>query len=661
MSRSARSPNDGSARDVLVSLTVVVAATALVYSNTLRGSFHFDDVTSIVQSRSVHDLWTFWPPSGARWLGSLSFALNYRAGGLDPSGYHLVNLLIHVANALLVHALVRLVLRTPALGDVGPLVGRYLPVSASLLFGVHPLATQAVTYVAQRFTSLATLFFLGSLCLYLLARLSADSGARAARTGGLYAAALLSALAAMKTKEIAFTLPFVAAGCELLLFRRRRPLWVAPLAAAALLVPFARLAEAAQVGDASLVAAEAPDIPRSAYLLTQTRVVATYLRMLVLPVGQNLDHDVELSTSIADPCLLVSGAALAGIAALAVFAGRRARATRTGTGTLILFGVAWYFVTASVESSVIPIRDVMNEHRAYLPGVGAVIALATAMLWGLERLRTGLSLRARALFALAATAGPLAATAHARNRVWRDEETLWSDVVRKSPNKGRGYVNLGVALYDRGRIDESIALLEQAIALSPEQPLAHDALGKSLAARGLLDRAERAYRTAIRLAPARAQAHSNLGAVLVDLGRAGEALDVLSRALALDPEDGRAHCNLGMAHDALGDLGAAEQDFRTAIRLAPDLGEAHSNLGSLLVRLGRPAEAVPEHLRAVALRARPEFVYNLAVALEAAGRAAEAVAQHERFLAEAGRKYPDRAERVRARIALLRASTATPR
>ncbi len=127
-------------------------------------------------NETLRDLSRQWPPSGNRYLGYLSFALNYRFGGLEVFGYHLVNLLIHVCNGLLVFRLTSITLRTPALRHVtsGPLVRRYLPVTAGLLFAVHPIATQAVTYIVQRFASLATLFYLLSLVLYAQTRLSLE-------------------------------------------------------------------------------------------------------------------------------------------------------------------------------------------------------------------------------------------------------------------------------------------------------------------------------------------------------------------------------------------------------------------------------------------------------------------------------------------------------
>src|SRR6266540_1850968 len=219
----------------------IAAATALAYSNTMGASFQFDDVPNIVENTSLRDLSSLWPPSGRRWVGVLTFALNYRWGGLAVPGYHAVNLLIHLCNALLVSLLAATTLRTPAVrrAAIAPLVSRFLPVTSGLLFAIHPLATESVTYVVQRFTSLATLFFLLSLTAYVQARLALDSAeSRRLRAIGAYVLSVLAAVAAMKTKEIAFTLPIVAAAYDLLFLPGgKRRFLLAPLAAAALLVP----------------------------------------------------------------------------------------------------------------------------------------------------------------------------------------------------------------------------------------------------------------------------------------------------------------------------------------------------------------------------------------------------------------------------------------
>src|SRR6266498_603770 len=209
-SASARNPELARSRETLGAWLVIAVATALVYSNTFDASFHFDDIQNIVQNDALRDPSRLWPPSGGRYLGYLSFALNYRLGGLGVFGYHLANVAIHVCNGLLVFWLTALTLRTPAMrrAEVGRIVRRYLPLTAGLLFAVHPVQTQAVTYIVQRFASLATLFFLLSLALYGQARISAEADSPSkARAASLYCVSILSAVAAMKTKEISVTLP----------------------------------------------------------------------------------------------------------------------------------------------------------------------------------------------------------------------------------------------------------------------------------------------------------------------------------------------------------------------------------------------------------------------------------------------------------------------
>jgi len=580
--------------DAVISLLVIAVTTALVYSNTFNASFHFDDIHNIVQNERLGDLSSYWPPLGNRSLGYLSFALNYRIGGLEVFGYHVANLIIHTCNGFLVLWVTAITLQTPALrrAEASPPLRRWLPLAAGLLFAVHPVQTQGVTYIVQRFASLATFFFLLAVALYAQARLSLDADHPSkTRAVWLYMFSVLAAVGAMKTKEISATLPFVVAGYGMLFFDRRRLLLLAPFVATALLVPIGLAAGGHTVGDVlsdmSYFAAETREIPRWIYLLTQSRVVVTYLRLLLLPIGQNLDYDFRLSYSLSDPSVLFALAVLLAAAVSAVVVLVRARKTNRAPGVLVFFGFAWFFVTLSVESSVIPIRDVIFEHRMYLPSAGAAIAFGTALLLLVERIRWSASPALKVVVALLVTAGPLSVAAHARNRVWKDEVTLWTDVVAKSPTKGRPLANLAVAYTDRGRVDEAIALLYRAIALEP-------GLAKS-------------------------------------------------------------HNNLGAAFKAKGQLDDAAREYREAIRLAPRLAEAHTNLGVILLTQGRAADAVEEIRHALDLTPRAEIVFNLGLALEAAGRGAEALVYYQRFLDEAGQKFPDRAAKVRRNIAQLRA------
>lgn len=658
-----------SGRDAVLTGTVIAATGALIYSNAFTASFHFDDFPSIVHNDALRDLSGFWPPSGRRWLGYLSFAIDYRLWGLDVRGFHLTNVTVHLVTALLVGRLAALALETPALRDAetGPLVRRWLPLAAGLLFAVHPLATQAVTYVVQRFTSLATLLYVGAVVAYLRARLTAMAGGQVGRAAVPYAGAVVLAAGAMKTKEIAVTLPFVVGVLELLLFRGslRRFLAIAPLGAVALLVPLGVARETAPLadilGDAGRLAAETRDISRWTYFLTQTRVVAGYLRLLVLPVGQNLDPDVALSTSPLEPAVLGSLALLLGILAGAAVLLVRARRENRAPGVLVFLGVAWFFTTLSVESSIIPIRDVMVEHRVYLPLAGAAIVAAVALLAAAERVAPAVPLGLRVGAALLVVAGPLGAATYARNRVWRDELTLWSDVVAKSPRKARPRTNLGTALDERGRLDDAMREYREALRLDPSSADAFVDLGAAHFRKGEVGEAIRLYQEAIRLAPSMAEAHTNLGVALASHGDLEGAARAHREAIRLAPGLVDAHANLGAVCFHLGRFEEAERAYREAVRLDPLRAQLRSRLGRLLARRGLLAEAIAEFERGIRLEVTPDLAFNLAAALDDSGRGHEAISWYERYLA--GRPAdPDRAARARARLASLRGSgAASPR
>jgi Flp pilus assembly protein TadD len=607
LSASESSP---AANDALVAALVIIAATGLVYGGSLHGSFQFDDRAIIVGNRSLHDLRAMWPPSGTRWFGELTFALNYWFGGLDPFGYHLTNVIIHECSALLVAALAGLTLRTPALTglSVGPLTRRFLPLTAGVLFAIHPIQTQAVTYVVQRFASLATFFFLVSVVLYVWARLRlAEDGRMSASVAMRYGLSFVAAVAAMKTKEISVTLPIVLGVYEVLFFGIGwRALLVTPIAATTLLVPLALAGREEKLidvlGEPTRYAVETRDISRWEYLLTQTRVVWTYLRLLVLPVHQNLDYEFPISRSIAEPRVLASIAGLVLLASTAAVLLVRDRRARRARGVLAFFGLAWFFVTIAVESSVIPIRDVIFEHRVYLPSVGAMIALATGLLGALERLRLRASAPYQVAAALALTAAPLGVATHARNAVWRDEISLWQDVVAKSPRKVRPHNNLACLYEAAGEFAAAEREAREAIRLAPGEADAHLNLGNALQATGRPEEAMTEYREAARLDPRMAEPRSNLCHLYLESSRVEEALAECLEARRLDPGLGGARNNLGNVLLRSGRVEEAIREYREAIRLDPVSPDPHRNAAYALLTTGRAEEAIPEYLVALSLR-----------------------------------------------------------
>jgi tetratricopeptide (TPR) repeat protein len=262
------------------------------------------------------------------------------------------------------------------------------------------------------------------------------------------------------------------------------------------------------LSDVSVMTSDTTTIGRGAYLITQFHVIVRYLQLLVLPYGQNLDHTIPLSTSLLEPLPLLSLLLLLGVLAGAVVLWRRGEpGTQTpmaGLCRLAAFGIFWFFIALSVESSIVPIRDLMFEHRVYLPSVGFFLSVVSLV--GLATGRFGRKLPwlwTGAPFGLAVVALLSVGTTVARNRVWLDGITLWSDVRDKSPGKYRAYSMLGTYYVEEGRTQEALAVLETAVRLNPK---AYDSLFNLAQVYGWLGRnqeAEEVLATLKREAPER--------------------------------------------------------------------------------------------------------------------------------------------------------------
>ena len=578
-----------------IHLFLIALVGFIAYSNSFHVPFFLDDEGSIINNRVIQDLDRFLSGDGyaynpRRFLGYLSVALNYHYGGLDVTGYHAFNLAIHIITAWLVYGLARLTLQTPFFAEDDPNpAAALIPLGAALLFVAHPVQTQAVTYIIQRLASLTTLFFVLSLVCYAKARLTQETSGRSfgAKPVLLYLLALTAAGCAMKTKEIAFTLPFVVVLYEFLFFRMtamKKLLFLAPIALTALVIPMSLLGTGRPIGqlisDVGTLTRVDTDIPRLDYLFTQFPVIATYIRLLFLPVNQNLDYDFPIYRSLASAPVLLSLLLILALFACALFLLlRSARGNRVLR--LISFGILWFFITLSVESSVIPIADVIYEHRVYLPSVGAFIALAALASLLLRRLRP----RAAAL-ALGVVVIALAGTTFARNQVWGSHLSFWSDVVEKSPDKARPHYNLALALDKERRPEEAFQHAVMAARLEPEKAYAHNLIGSIMAREGNYEQAGAALKEAIRLDPLSVGAHVNLGDVYRVTGLTQQALEQYEIALKLTPTDADIYHKIGTTHAITNDPEKAVMFLQSAASLDPRRPEYRADLQKAQRALG---------------------------------------------------------------------------
>ncbi len=240
---------------------------------------------------------------------------------------------------------------------------------------------------------------------------------------------------------------------------------------------------------------------------------------------------------------------------------------------LVSFGILWFFITISVESSIIPIADVIYEHRVYLPSVGAFIALAAAASLLLKRLPAFVSVAAAALVVLA-----LAGTTFARNQVWGSEVSLWSDAVRKAPNKARPHYNLALALDKLNRSDEALPHALEAVRLAPSEPYAYNLIGSIMAKTGRIEQAAAALTEAVRLAPQVPAPHVNLGDVYAKGGQTAQALEQYQIALQLTPADADIYHKIGVIHAVSKDMDKAVIFFQCAASIAPQRRDYRADL-----------------------------------------------------------------------------------
>jgi tetratricopeptide (TPR) repeat protein len=380
----------------------------------------------------------------------------------------------------------------------------------------------------------------------------------------------------MKTKEIAFTLPFAVLLFEIGFFRgawKRRALLLLPLLLTLPIIPHAVLSISGEVADEQLIHGGElrlqTDIPRLHYLFTQFRVIVTYLRLLVLPVNQNLDYDYPVFTTFFTPPVFLSFLLLAALFALALYlwfsSRREPRASR-----LISFGIFWFFLTLAVESSLIRITDVIFEHRLYLPSIGLAVSVAVGLLLVSKKTASRFGSRLP-LVAASLIIVSLAAATWQRNQVWQSEVRLWEDTVRKSSGKARPWYNLGTYLADVGRPAEAIPALSRAVEINPQHADAWHNLGRALLLSGRNAEAVTPLRNAVRLKPEMENAVVNLSVALINTGNHSEAVPHLERIRQRFPNWPEVRLNLGIAYIGAGDLPAARGELAALSRLAPHL------------------------------------------------------------------------------------------
>ena len=568
---------------------------ALVYSNTFHGKFLYDDYVDILDNPSIRQLWPpgnlFCSTSGGvrhllnRPIPNLTFALNYAMGGLNTFPYHLTNLIIHISAGLSLFGAIRRTLRRPVLGSLYYREATTLAALIALFWILHPLQTESVAYVTQRYESLMGMF---SLLSFYAAIRSMEPDASWLWT----ALCPLACLLALGSKEVAVALPLLIllfdrafdSGSFRTALTRHRPLYLGLLLA---WVCFGLLQ--LKTGGRARWAGFGLETPWWRYALSQPGVILHYLRLVFWPHPLLLDYIWPISRKWTEilPGVLTVGPLLAATV-VALF--RKPCAGFLG---------AWFFLFLAPTSSVMPILDLAVEHRMYLPLAPVV---ATTVLGGLAisqwltttKKVSGRTLRLGTLVMIAGVTASLGATTFLRNEDYRSPLDIWQDAVAQVPWNPRAHLNYAHALNEAGFSAAAIEHYQTTIALAPLDPKAYNNLGVLYGMQDRIQDSLKMLRKAILLDPEEPNYYVNLGVTLMRKGSVDNAIICFHRAIELNPNLASGHNNIGQALLRKQETQQAIGYFKTSISLQPQDPLFHSNLGYALLEAGRREEGIQE-------------------------------------------------------------------
>ena len=529
----------------------------IAYWNSMSVPFQFDDYHTVLKNPEVRNLDSFFKEFSyleiSRPFLFFTFALNYKLSGLNVLGYHIVNLILHVLTAFVLYLILA---KTIASEPEGASSGLYIfPVISSLIFLVHPLATESVTYISSRSSVLSAFFYLSGIFIFI----KADN---ARKKISLYTILLLvSYLLSIGSKEISVTFPaiillydfyFLSKG-ELKKIKEKFSFFYLPLLLITILLLLFKFSYGLTLSSPDKTARGLfshilSEIPASIYSLKQ----------FFIPTALNIDPDFRLISSPLDYSFAIS------LAILIILLWISKTLYHRSHSKLISFSILWFFTTLSPHY-LIRLQDIMSERWLYLSLVS------------LSFLITGLGLEISSLdkkkirkaffivsFVVIVTFSILTIN---RNNAYQSELSLWEDTVKKSPLKPRPHLDLGV-MYDE---------------------------------KGLYGKAEKEYLKAIELNGDYAEAFHNLGIIYLRRKEDDKALEVLTRAITIKPDYGEAYNTLAILYSDKGDLSKAETLLLKAITFNKNYAVAYSNLGHILFNRGERKEAIVLYQKAISL------------------------------------------------------------
>ncbi len=590
----------------LLCISLLIFMTLLSFRNIIQAEFVFDDFYSIARNGDIKKLIfsNIYKISRTRFVTNLTFALNYHFSGLDSSAFHWFNIFIHLTNIIIVYFLIHLVIRLFNLFEKNDFMKKVFPLSVALVFAVHPIQTQAVSYIVQRYTILASLFYLLSIYFYLKSILIKKLKSYhfiSLRFWFYFFGSLIFAVLALFSKEISYSLPFVVLLIEYLNQYKtgtrfwKRIIYILPFFLLAFLT-FAWQRSGSISEPIRVISNTISDPPsalrnikisRQNYIFTQINVTVTYLRLLLVPVNQNAFYDFPIVKNLFQKTTIINLIFLVLLVFFAYFNRKKYQ--------IITFGIFFFFIALSVEG-ITPIDDVINEHRLYLASLGLVLTVQFIAFQLFMKLKLKSHFETVWIVFIAIWVMILGFLTYQRNFVWQNQSTLWNDTVNKSPAKPLAHYNLGVVYHYQGDTKAALKEFQIAVNLNDNYADAYENLGSEFMNLGEVESAKKAYLKNLDLNP-------NNTAVKLKL------LDVYAKEKnwpkiekAYQDSIIKYEVSTPLQKDSKGvmflkqnKINEALLEFENALKEDPDFIDARYNLAAALYRLNRPIQSIEQY------------------------------------------------------------------
>jgi tetratricopeptide (TPR) repeat protein len=596
----------------------------VIYGNSLQGAWQFDDFENIVNNPRIHLKTLSWPEINnaffatpqdilGRSMARFSFALNYYFGGLDISGYHLVNIVIHLIASIFLYLLVYRTLNLPLLQEKYGKTSYAIALLAAVLWASSPLHVNAVTYIVQRMASLAGMAYVMSMYFYVKGRTAQDISRRVI----FFLLCILAGGMAIASKENTVMLPVAIFLYDLFLIqgvtdgsiRKNRPIILLILAASIAGLIYVSFFTA-------ILDYQGWTFSMKERLLTAPRILLFYISLLLYPLGSRLtlDHDIHISRSLIDPWSTLPAILLIVCAIGYVLWTARRK-------PLLSFCILFFLLNHLIEGTIIPL-DLIFEHRNYLPAMFFFVPVAILMIRVLDYFAYKKSLQLLVFFVMTFLLASQGHTVSVRNDLYRYPEIFWMDNIIKYPNLSRPRDILGFVYAQQGETSKAIAFGKQALQLSrypnaEQQVVSHVNVGSLyLLAENNDEKALFHYQEALRIQAdvASKMVYNNMSLIMLNRGDLKRANEYSQRAVAYAPDNEAVYCNRALILLKAADSSGAIEAANKAISLRPDFIRPLSILAEAYRMQGDYAQS--EYYWGEILRREPSNIIALLALLE---------------------------------------------